>query len=903
MSSHCVGIDLGTTHTVVAHGERGRPPAVFPVPQLVGPAEIDALRLLSSSLFTPPPGDAVVDPYGELPWLVGDYALRRGREVPHRLIVSAKSWLCHPGVDRRAPILPWGESDADVEKVSPVEVSRRILDHVQKTWDAAFPARKLSQENVVLTVPASFDEVARELTVEAARAAGLDVRLLEEPQAAFYDFLATSGSASIEALLSGRPRARVLVCDVGGGTTDLTLIEAKKSDAGELDLARVAVGRHLLLGGDNIDLALAHACERKLTGGDPLEPARFAALLLACRQAKERLLGEAPPDSVPIRVAGRGSALVGSTLATELTRGEVDALVFDGFLPLLERGAPAPKPRAGLVSFGLPYERDPAISRHLLAFLERHAAEGVDAVLLNGGLFRSPRAAERVRDLVSAFRGAPVELLPFPDPDLAVARGAVAYGLALESGEARIGGGTPRGFYVAVESGAARRAVCVVPKGAREGEHHLARPAGLRLRVGEATAFELFTSDTQTHAAGDIVDLSEEFASLPPITASFAGDSGERRELESALEGELTPVGTVDLACVELAPEGRAPRRFRLAFELRERPRDVPSAPPSKSLPPRATASTHPNLAAAREAVERVFGEGRHDVKPREVKDLVRELERLLGERPTWTLHTNRALFDTVSGGRNARRRSEDHERVFWMLAGYTLRPGFGDPRDPARVGLLVPLFETGVSLATNPRAWQQFWIAWRRVGGGLKEETQIRIRDALDPFLAPPEMKLKKRKALKAEAPEELLELAASLERIPVERRVELGRWVLERTWTNRDPRLWAALGRLGARVPAYGSAHQVIPIRVAEEWVDHLLRTRFQEVPTAAHAALQLARVTGDRTRDLSAALREEVAKRLREVGSEAWATAVSEFVPMGVAEQAELLGDALPVGLVLG
>jgi molecular chaperone DnaK (HSP70) len=917
MSALSVGIDLGTTHTVVAHGEPGGVPRVFLVPQLVGPGEVDVQPLLTSALFTPAPGDDLTDPYDELPWTVGDYALRRGREIPSRLIVSAKSWLCHPGVDRRAAILPWGTADSDVPKISPIEASRRILDHVRKTWDAAFPAHPLREQNVVLTVPASFDEVARELTVEAASEAGLDIRLLEEPQAAFYDYLQTGGAEAVESLLATRERVTVLVCDVGGGTTDLTLIQAQKAANGALDLTRIAVGRHLLLGGDNIDLALAHACERKLTGDDPLDPTRFASLLLACRHAKERLLGAEPPDAVPIRVAGSGSALVGGTLSTELSRAEVETLVFDGFLPLIERGAPTPKPRAGLVSFGLPYERDPAISRHIIAFLERHGADGVDAILLNGGLFKSGRAAERVRDLIAAYGGRTVELLPFPDPDLAVARGAVAFASTLNTegaGEGakpptRIGGGTSRGFYVAVDAGETRRAVCVVPKGAREGERHIARPLGLRLRVGEATSFALFTSDRRVNAPGDIVELDDDFAALPPVAASFAagaaGAASGRAELEIALEGELSAAGTVDLACVEVAaPEGSSPQRFRLAFELRERARESPSAPPSKSLPPRSSASAHPNLAAAREAIQRVFGDGRHDVKPREVKDLVRELERLLGERPTWTLDTNRALFDVIASGRNARKRSEDHERVFWMLAGYTLRPGFGDPRDSARVGLLVPLFETGVSLATNPRAWQQFWIAWRRIGAGLREETQVRIRDAVDPFLAPAELKLKKRKTLKPEAPEELLELAASLERIPVERRVALGRWVLDRTWTNRDPRLWAVLGRLGARVPAYGSAHHVIPISVTEEWVDHLLRTRWNEVPTAAHAALQLARVTGDRTRDLSAAVREEVAKRLKEVGAlEDWVRAVSEFVPVGAVEQAGFLGEELPVGLVLG
>ena len=908
MSYH-VGIDLGTTHTVVAYAARDDPsnsgPAaatVLSMPQLVSPSEVEALRLLPSFLYAPAESESVADPWRELPWVVGQYARQRGQEVSERLVASAKSWLSHAGVARRDPILPWAADAAEVPKISPVEASRRLLAHVRHSWDRAFAEHPLSDQSVVLTVPASFDEVARELTVEAAELAGLRVRLLEEPQAAFYDLIAGERRAAVAALLSaGKVSARVLICDVGGGTTDLTLIEARRSNEGELELERIAVGRHLLLGGDNIDLALAQLCEQKLLNGERLDPLRFSRLLLACRAAKEALLGRGAAEAFPIRLASLGSSLVGGTLATELSRGEVEALVFEGFLPMLERGETAPQARGGLLAFGLPYERDPAISRHIVQFLARHARDaGVDALLLNGGLFHAERAAERVQELVSRWSEREVSLLPYPDPDLSVARGAVAYSRSLAGQGLRIGGGTPRGFYVAVDERAARRALCVVPKGAREGERHVASTGGLWLRVGQPVQLELYTSDSAaSHRPGEVVSLTEDFVPLPPVTTLFSAADGEG-DLEVALEGELSAAGTVELASVELQPsEGRAPRRFRLAFELRaSEATQLKSAPPSASRPPPA------RLPEALEAIRRVFGEGRADVKPRESKDLPRELERLLGERRAWTLESNRSLFDALAEGRAARRRSEDHERVFWMLAGYTLRPGFGAPLDEQRVGHLVPLFEAGIAAGANARSWQQFWIAWRRVVAGLREDTQTRLLGLLEPFMAPSELKLKRSKSLKAaEFSHELLELAASLERVPSARRVTLGDWLIERTFRDRDPRLWSALGRIGARVPGYASAHHVVPARNAENWLDHLLRERWHEVPTAAATAAQLARRTDDRARDVSDAVREEVIRRLEAITADPELIhCVREFVPLVEAERAAWFGEELPVGLRL-
>jgi molecular chaperone DnaK (HSP70) len=914
-----VGIDLGTTHTVVAWADAARAADIrlFEIAQLVGPDEVALRPLLPSFLYAALEGERAADPWRDAPWTIGEHARRRGQEVPGRLVTSAKSWLSHSAVDRTAAILPWGNQDeGSLERISPVDASARILRHVRRAWDSAHPRTPLAAQQIVLTVPASFDQAARELTLRAANQAGLEVRLLEEPQAAFYDFMARAERSGLDRLLADESSALVLVCDVGGGTTDLTLIRVSRDASGAPDVARLAVGRHLLLGGDNMDLALAHTCERRLVEAPlHLEPKRFAQLVLACRAAKERLLGRDAPDDAPVAIAGVGSALVGNTLSTRLSRTEVESIVLEGFLPPAARDAQPQRGRAGLLAFGLPYEHDPALTRHVASFFARHAPESSvpRAVLLNGGVFHAERIAERLVQTISSW-GTPAPLvLPQPHPDLAVARGAVAYGLSLAGHGLRIGGGAAHGFYVGVESmGAAKRAICVVPRGTREGERQLVTSRALALRVGRPVRFELYASDsTEAHAPGQVVSVSaEDFELLPPLATRFEAGDAPGEEVSVLLEGELTPLGTLELACVQEHPAPGAPRRrFRLAFELRGTEpalaaRSASQRPASVSASQRpAPTSTGRRFDQAVEAVQRVFGKGRTDVAARETKDLVRELERLLGERASWTGELTRQLFDVVAPKHKARKRSADHERVYWMLTGYCIRPGFGHPLDPQRIALVAPLFEEGLTFSQEARAWSQFWIAGRRMAGGLAEEHQLKLRDLVDPFLAPDEAKLRRPKNFKPQALDDMLEMASWLERVPVERRGQLGRWILERTWTDRDPRLWAAVGRLGARVPVYASVHHVIPPRVVERWLDDLLREKWEQVPTAPRAAMQLARVTGDRARDLSEPLRQQVVVRLERAGARAeWIRAVRELVPVEEAERAEFFGEELPVGLRL-
>jgi molecular chaperone DnaK (HSP70) len=969
---YVVGIDLGTTNTVVAASLLPLPGAtrdasvgragevgIFGIAQQVAAGAIEPRPLLPSVLYAPldPRERAEASPPGasspssrESPWIVGAYARTRGGEIPGRAVTSAKSWLAHPAVDRAAPILPWGADAEDADgaeapargeaglagpKISPIDASAAILAHLRRAWDAAHPDAPLVEQSIVLTVPASFDEVARGLTVEATRRAGFpegSVRLLEEPQAAFLDWARVAGDPGLLELLrlAGEgDRAEVLVVDVGGGTTDVSLIEVARDAAapGGVAVRRVAVGDHLLLGGDNVDLALAHRLEPRLVGeGEHLPPQRFAQLVAACRDAKERLLSKGAPDEISVTLLGGGARLVGGAKRTPLSRVELASIAIDGFFPAIDRDAITSarrRARAGLVAVGLPYAQDPAITRHLGEFLVRHRrSSGAVAVLLNGGVFHARALAERTFEAIEALTGQPALRLPFADPDLAVARGAVAYGLALRGLGRKIGGGSSRGYFVglASEPGAAPRAICLMPRGTEAGEHVVARERVLALTVGRSARFDVFASTGSATEApsrpGDVVVVDEDFVALPKIATAIPGRAGE---VHVQLEGELTEVGTLALGLVEVdAPAtGVPPRHWRLEFELRGSEREAVPASLSEAPPPVSRAFER-RLEEARGKIERVFGKPRrrdgdvasdHDaVDPREAKQLMRELERILGERSTWPTAIVRPLFDFVRPMAAARKRSVDHERAFWSLAGFLLRPGFGDPLDEGRAAAIAPLFGQGLAFPKEAQNWRAWWVAWRRVAGGLDEPTQLAIRDLLDPFLAYEEpgsarAPRKKPKNVRAEPFDEVLLLASSLERVPAARRVELGAWILERTWTNHDPQLYAALGRLGARVPAYASAHHVVSSRTAGSWLAHLLRADWAAIPTAAWATVQLARRTGDRARDVDPKLAEEVAVRLERAGARPeWTRMVREVVALDEAQRREMFGEALPSGLRL-
>lgn len=952
-SRRVVGIDLGTTNTVVAtstiaqattFGEKAAPTLrrdarVVPLVQHTDLNELERLPQLPSVLYHALPEEPFAEASPNLPWVVGQFARRRGAEVSERVITSAKSWLCHPNVDRTASILPWAapeEGETQLSRLSPVDASAAILRHVVVALrDAGQPA---SDADVVVTVPASFDQVARQLTLEAAQRAGLDVRLLEEPQAAFYDWLHRASHGDVAALLERREGFSILVVDVGGGTTDLTLLRVTAREqlseaerlavpASELvSVERVAVGRHLLLGGDNIDLTLAHLVERRMGSPKRLSPIEFGQLVATCQAAKERLLSDDPPSKVPIRLAKRGSALFGNVLGSELTRADVENLIFDGFLPDHDQTTPVKRSRSGLLAFGLPFESDPAITHHLGQFLTQHHAN-VDGVLFNGGFFKSAAITNRVCHLLERWMGKPVFTLPNAAPDEAVARGAVYYGLALQGYGVKFTGGSAHGYYVGVDTrDGSRKAVCVVPKGASEDVWQRVDRLPLSLTIGKAVRFDLYANAIETHSAGHVVDLDaggfERVATVGTKLPKAPSNDNPRHDttaphatpndvLPVVLQGCLTPVGTLELACeAEAAPH----QRFALAFEVRgtstaaKTPHDGAGwrhelAVPKPSAAPTAATSSTGASGAAQELLHRVFGKGRKDVHAREVKDLWRALEQTLGPRQQWDIGLARGLADVLLPLAPGRRRSADHERVFFALAGFLLRPGCGYLGDSERTKTLSALFEPGLTFSGERQSWDQFFIAWRRVAAGLSEQTQETIRNVCDPLIAPAELKLKKSKTFKAPDIPALWELVSWLERVAPERRAVFGQWLLDRTWTSRDPKNWEWLGRTGAREPVYASAHHVVRTRHVEAWLEHLLSEPWNTMPTAPFAAVQLTRCTGDRSRDVNSTLRERVAKRLREVSAQqAWVECVLHHVPRAETATREAFGEELPPGLLL-
>jgi molecular chaperone DnaK (HSP70) len=956
-----VGIDLGTSNCAVAFAELAlgaeAPIQDFPIPQLQGAAEVAERPLLPSCIYLC--GEHELPPEAtRLPWdrdanssavVVGEFARWQGTRVPGHLITSAKSWLCHPGVDRAAAILPWG-APPEVNKLSPVEASARLLRHMAGAWEFTHPQAPIAAQEVILTVPASFDEAARALTVSAAQQAGLEkFTLVEEPQAAFYDFTASHRHDLAQVLEGIR---LVLIVDVGGGTSDFTLVQVGATPEGPI-LRRIAVGEHLMLGGDNMDAALSRkAEERLLTGSRKLSATQWTQLVQAARLGKESLLSSEAPEQFNLSVAAEGSRLVGRALSTHLMRAEAEQTILDGFLPACAPDAsPQRVARVALQELGLPYAPDPAITRHLAAFLRAHAAAGFaalsedakgpegdrsdannsesaggaqpkpqssilprpDAILLNGGVFNSPKIAKRLLDVVSSWwpSAPPVPLLRHNSLELAVARGAAVYGLARKGLGRRIGGGAAHALYVGLEKAGSESplALCVVSRGQEEGETIDLGQRTFHLALGRPVRFPLFsTAAERVEKSGEVVPVTDDLHPLPPIHTLLKGSGGKAGNVPVHLRAALTELGTLELWCVA----NETGERWRLEFELRgtESAGLLTAAEPVQSMPE--------SFAEARAAVEHIFGRkggqaqpsGKYSSLPKDVKQLWGALERILGPREQWQLPVLRELWTVLLGGAAKRRRSAEHERIYFQLLGYSLRPGFGYPLDEWRSEQTARLFGERVEFHKEKAGWNEFWILWRRISGGLTESRQAEIWSFLKPYLAvqvPPDppKNLLRPKGLKPEGLDEMVRLGAALEHLEPAEKSELGDWIaarLRRRTPGGGPWSWA-LGRLGARAPIYGSSHKTVSAEKATEWVNLLLEPKLAETEGALFGLVQLARRTGDRARDLDDSMRARILARIRAAKvSPSWERMLTEVVALDAADKARALGDTLPAGLLL-
>jgi molecular chaperone DnaK (HSP70) len=875
-----IGIDLGTTNSALAYidereaEDRDFPPVhVFETPQLVAAGRTEARRTLPSFLFL------------EEGQPVGAYARDQGALVPTRLVHSAKSWLSNPDVDRTAKILPW-DSQETGRVLSPVEVSARIIGKFREEWDRAMGA-PLAEQEIVLTVPASFDEEARELTVMAARDAGLEkLTLLEEPAAAFYSWISNNLALSRKKLFDGQT---ALVCDVGGGTSDFSLIRVSR-DGDLVNFTRTAVGKHLLLGGDNLDLTLAWLVETKL--GAQLSIRQRSALRRQCSAAKEKLLNDANLKSVEITVLGAGTALVGRSLKSEILREEALELALEGFLPFTARGeAPKEEKRSLFRELGLPYVSDAAITRHLNAFLEP-TGQTPDAILFNGGFFIPEILRTRVADVVERWYGRRPEILENSELDLAVARGAAYYSYVRSTGSGiLVRGGLPRTYFIGLgEPGEGKfPAVCLVPRGAEEGSAIEIDNGALQLVANRPVSFRLYSSLSRTgDRVGDVVEFAADDPELhmhAPLDAVIRyGKKAEERLIPVKLGARLTEIGTLETWCESKTGDNR----WNLQFELRKKAAAVAERKAAAVVSEQA-------MRNSLELIQAVFSpNAKSPVAPEEVPA---KLEQSMGlGRNSWPLSAIRQIADAFLAAADGRKKSPAYEIRWLNLCGFCLRPGFGYPGDDFRIEQARRVYAAGLTYANQTQCEIDWWIFWGRVAGGLNRNQQTDIYQRLSASLLP--RGAKKPQRINASLLREMWRAAASLELLPIGTKTELGEALIRRVKAGdfKESELWC-LSRLGARKLFYGPINLVVPPATAARWAEALLN-----VANAGDALAALARRSDDAMRDLPAVTYESVKRKLAAMPHAERLLAVLEGEAGDERALERIFGEELPSGLVL-
>jgi hypothetical protein len=927
-----VGIDLGTTNCAVAYVDRqdgGDPLAprlrVFEVPQLVAPGDVRPLAVLPSFLYLADAGERASRglhvSWASHPEPVGAFARDEGAMRPDQQVASAKSWLAYGGVDRTAPILPFGR-DAGREGLSPVEASARYLTHVRDAWNAAGPpghaGAHLDAQSVVLTVPASFDEEARELTVEAARRSGLDtLTLIEEPLSALYAWIARHRRHLTDHLHEGDT---VLVCDVGGGTSDFTLVRVEVTD-GELGFERIAIGEHLLLGGDNLDFALAALVEERL--GTRLTLTQRLALRRQCSAAKEPLLSAGGPDHVSVTVLGAGRSVVGGAQSVALTREDVERTLGDGFLPVedAEAGARRERRPAALRELGLPYESDTAVTRHLARFLgaaaRAQAGAGAahavmvqpQAVLFNGGFFAPALARERVVAALARWFGEAPRVLATERPEAAVALGAAYYGRLREGPDTMrrllVRAGSPRAYYLGLQEGAAGDdagipAMSVLSQGAEEGSDVDLPDHGFLVATNRAVSFPLYSSLVRSDPPGMAVRLDarrdELHAHAPLVSVLRFGKRTRQVELPVHVSLRFTELGTLELWLHSRDTE----HRWRLQFQVRSPAAESGPAAGEDDAAARDEAVVPPEaLSDGERLVLEVFGaEVSGEGSP---ETLVSRLETAFGYgKQAWPLEALRHLADVLLRNADGRRRGARFEARWLNLAGFCLRPGFGAAADEWRVGEARRVYAAGLAFAKDVQCQVEWLVMWQRVAGGFSAGQQRELAQRIVPTLG---LGGRKAQRLNPQVERESWRLLASLERLDRDTRVRIGDELAHRL--RRDARngglLWA-LGRLGARLPFYGPRDRSVPPEVADRWIASLLRFPVH-VPETLAALSQMATRTDDPLLDVSETRRQEVAAALgRTDAAASLVDAVRHPQTSGAADAVRYFGEALPMGLRL-
>ena len=924
-----IGIDLGTTNCALAfvplEGEART--ELLAIPQWETVSAVTEYSALPSFLYLPDEAVAVPaegEPAGNQQWVVGRLARKKGGESSGRVIHSAKSWLCHHTSDRTARFLPWGSEDIDrTNKISPVGASALILSELKQAWNRRFADRGLDfdfdSQEITVTVPASFDAAAQALTLMAAQEAGFPetIRLLEEPQAAFYSWLEEHNFSNnlLERLSDDNHGIyHLLVVDIGGGTTDFSLFELRsRSCTSTPEIKREAVGDHILLGGDNVDLAIARLLEPRLIGErGRLTGPSWDDLVARCRDLKETMLSvEGPPEEAfSLSLPGRGSSLVAGSQTAQVTRVELLRVLLDGFFPECGAQARPYRTQGALKEWGLPYASDGAITRHLAEFLRGRPR--IDAILFNGGTLQPRVLRQRICRQVANWQGGVAVLeLENGDPEFSVARGAALFGKSLHSKANRIEAGAARAVFLELfrghslepRDGARPSYICVLPRGASSGARFEITGVPLELKVNRPARFRAYDSTRHEGCkAGDIVDWSEEeFHPLPALQTVIRAADAESNPTFDAIPVTLlagvNELGLLQVSCVSADP--RVKQSWPLQFSLRRHERDdesTRSAETCNAVEPNITAAA---LAAAKTHVKRCFDPSANQRNSITATRLLKQLEQIMAmPKSEWNAGIVRSLWPAVESCMVQRAVSADHEETWLILAGFLLRPGFGAVADNLRIDNLWRLRDLGLCFV-GKRIKSQEYILWRRVAGGLTQERQEQI-------LAPELDKIRARKKVEPE----FVRLAGALERLPPETKVELAvlfidtAAALARENKHCAPYL-AALGQLLSRAPVYAGPETVISPDLVERAYE-IFRSFDWSTPELADMAtlfLRAARVIDHRSFDLPKALRHRIAAKLENIGVAPQKTAkLKEFVPIAGPERISLHDESLPPGLIL-
>ena len=948
----CVGIDLGTTNCSVAFIDTQadqRQIAQFKILQLVDLGTHERLETLPSFHYQFASEHAT-----DMKDCVGVFARARGIDHTGRVVASAKSWLCHAGVDRSAKLLPW-HADTDVLQFSPAEICSKFLGYIRQCWDDEHPTDLLADQDVVVTLPASFDEIARELTVLAAREAGLQkILLVEEPQAAFYAYLASHQRDWHERIHAGQC---VLVCDIGGGTTDFTLIRVKQAEQsvqtdatrGTDDLVqryglhRVAVGEHLLLGGDNLDAALAAYLEQSVAPeqDQPLTPRQWDSLRMQCRRAKEELLGVSAPDQTTIFIAGQSAKLINAGKTFLLTQQATTKLLIDGFLPIVPLDANPDTSAVGFREFGLPYASDAAITKHLAKFLWQHRMAGresddpkrqhnllaarPDWILFNGGVTSSPVIRNRIIEQINGWF---VETqldglwqcreLTSPSLDLAVSRGAAYFALS------RRGEGLEGENAIAIEANLARayymfvqaeppRVMCIMPANAKTDQAYRFDQLPLRVQVGQPVQFPLYYSSTRLiDSAGDVVDLDPlSMSPLPTIQTVLRGNNRKRSTTDAVIESSLSEIGTLQLFLEtkltndsENTIVNNLKRRWKLEFDLRstvqsDRVHHAGQAEQGGFL-------VQDALLVASDILNNLFGDlngsSNNQSKIPATKNILQNIAQAIDlPRNQWPASFLRDLWNiTLLIPLNLRKQVDAESR--WLnLLGYFLRPGFGYAADDWRVSETWRLVAGKLQHHSNS---QDAIVLWRRIAGGFTAGQQLTLLQEQQTTL----QKIINNQTSGASTgySNEVIRLIGSLELAGFAQKRYLVDIMLPTLKKAKLQSLHAALywsiGRLASRQPVYGPLNCVISTSAAEDTLKRLLQIQSKTMAWNWCVA-QIARKTADRYRDVSTSIQDKVLSAMRtNQASLRQLAQVDHVTELSQSETSELLGESLPLGLQL-